>query len=96
MTFADDLLAEAGAEQIVWVAIGDSGEDTSSRYALGLARNPKMLTWTDAEPLLNYDHNTGYELSDCHAVYAWTASRVLFVIASEGATEIGSAPSNAT
>ena len=90
MTLADDLLAEAGDEQIVWVVIGDSSEATSANYAFGLARNSKVLPWGDAEPLLNYDHDTAYGISDCHAVYAWTATRVLFVVASEGATEIGS------
>ena len=90
MTFASDLLAEAGDEQIVYVVIGDRGENTSANYALGLARNPKVLTWTDAEPLLDYDHDHAYRISDCHAVYAWTATRVLFVVASEGATQIGS------
>ena len=114
MTFADDLLAEAGGEPIVYVVIGESDPfgrgavqvfdgqfvvglyDGDVRYVPGLARKGEMLTWDEAQPLLDYDYDTGCGLRDCHAVYAWTATRVLFVVEYDGATWISSAPRNPT
>ena len=94
MTFADDLLKAAGDEPIVQVVIGDSNGDTDWRFAPGLARQRELLTWAEAQPLLHYDYDEGFGLRDCHAVYAWTASRVLFILEYDGATQICSAPRN--
>ena len=101
MTFADDLLEAAGDEPIVQVVIGDSdgGMDCSVwpsewRFAPGLTRQRELLTWAEAQPFLDYDDGVDYDVRDDHAVYAWTPTRVLFVVEHDGTTQICSAPRN--
>lgn len=96
MTFADDLLKEAGNEPIVGVVIGADRRTGSRIFAPDIARQGELLTWKEAQPLLDYDYdyNIGWLIADCHAVYAWTTNRVLFLVKYDDDTWIKSAPRN--
>ena len=98
MTFADDLLEAAGDEPIVQVVIGAGRVAGDARHAPGLARQGELLTWDQARPLLDYDHdyNIGWQVADCQAVYAWTPTRVLFVVKYDDDTQISAAPRDPT
>ena len=54
----------------------------------------KVLTWQEAEPLIDYPFDSSYGLPRCHAVTAWTKSRVIFISQYNGATSIEYAPRN--
>lgn len=45
-----------------------------------------VLPWADVAPFLDYEYDNGYGGAGCHPVYAWTASRVIFVHEYDGAT----------
>ncbi len=54
----------------------------------------RVLSWHEAEPLIDYPFDSSYGLPRCHAVTAWTKSRVIFVSQYNGATSIEYAPRN--
>lgn len=47
-----------------------------------------VLTWDEARPHLDYTYDAGFGGQDCHSLYAWTASRVLFVAEYDGSTRV--------
>lgn len=98
-TFADEIIEEAGGEPILGVVLsGGRGwlseyrEDTPNRTPVELAY--KLIDWPTAQPLLDYDYDRGYGSEDCHAVTAWTPSKVIFVGCYDGATWVTSVPRN--
>lgn len=93
--FARDIEEAAKGEPIETVVIGDMGwgdYGVDERHGPGLARKGQILSWDEARPLLDYSYDTGYGAPDCHAIYAWTQSLVLWVTQYDGSTEINSAP----
>lgn len=92
MTFANDILEAAGKEPIEAVSVssrrGSIWGEGDSDHNLG----PYPVSWEDAFPVLNYKYDTGYGGQDCHDVWVWTPTRVLFVHEYDGATWISSAP----
>lgn len=52
----------------------------------------RVLTWQEAEPLVDYPFDSSYGLPRCHAVTAWTRDRIIFVSQYNGATSIEYAP----
>lgn len=53
-----------------------------------------VLSWAQARAILDYDYDNGHGGADCHAVYAWTDTRVLFVAEYDGATGVNWIPRN--
>lgn len=95
MSFADDIDVAAGTEPILSVVIGDMGwtdYGDDARHAPGLARKGEVLSWAEARPLLDYEYDDGFGAPDCHAVNAWTASRVIYVSQYDGSTMVTSVP----
>jgi len=100
MGFAKDILEEAGDEEIVGIVIGWYGWSTSSCDPSRIAddRNvPRekigvVLTWEEAKPFLGYTYDSGYGGAECHAITAWTPTRVLFVAQYDGSTWLDSVP----
>lgn len=45
-----------------------------------------VLSWQDGKYLLNYTYHRGFGSVECHAVYVWTESAVIFVSQYDGAT----------
>lgn len=56
----------------------------------------RVLTWEEAEPLIDYSFDSSYGTPRCHAVTAWTKTRVIFVSQYNGATSIEYTPRNPT
>lgn len=96
-TFADDIEEEAGDEPIEAIVIGNMGwSDYNTEINPRFADVPqgKVLSWEAARPLLDFPYSTGYGAPECHAIYAWTATRVLFVSQYDGSTCLQSVPRN--
>lgn len=93
--FWAEILEVAGDEAIEAVVIGDAdwGRDDSNR-AVPADRKFIVITPDEAAQLLTYEHDDGFGWPDCHAVYAWTATRVLFVSEYDGSTTIDDMPRN--
>lgn len=54
----------------------------------------KLLAWSKARPIIDYEYDNGYGGADCHAVYVWTKTQVMFVGEYDGATGIAQVPRN--
>lgn len=87
----------AGGEAIEGIVIGEFGWDSYGlREDHPPVRTGVVLTWDEARPMLDYAYDAGYGAPDCHAVWAWTASRVLFVVQYDGSTGVQWVPRNPT
>jgi len=73
----------AGDEQIEGVVIGDMGwwDDEPVTWPHG-----KVVSWDEAKKWLDYDFDSGYGSPNCHAVYVWTASKIILVGQYDGST----------
>ena len=94
--FKEDILEEAGNEVIESIVIGDMGrndynDDGKPNYK---DVNGKVLSWSDASPILDYEYDRGFGAPDCQAITAWTKSKVIFVYQYDGATGVVSVPRN--
>ena len=87
VNFAEQILREAGEEAIEAIVIGARGWSS-------LDENAPVLNWEEAMPQLDYDYDSDYGGMDCHAIWAWTATRVLFVWQYDGMTGLTSVPRN--
>jgi len=91
--FLKDIMEALGTEEVEAVCIG-------THYTQGQTRTePKfrkkynrLVPWEEAQKILDYKYDSGYGGEDCHPLYLWTASRVLFVACYDGATWIESVP----
>ena len=102
-TFAQDI-EEAAGEPIEYIVIGAFGwgsiDDGDNEVYKQNGRNvPKhlrgiVLEWEAARPYLDYEYDTGYGAPECHAITAWTANKVLYVVQYDGSTGIVAIPRN--
>ena len=95
MTFATDILRAAGDEPILAIAVGPmrggyNWQGESPDHPLG----PGPVDWPVAMPFLDYEYDDGFGGQDCHDIWGWTETRVLFVHEYDGATSVASAPRN--
>jgi hypothetical protein len=77
MTFAEELEALIGNEQVEGVRL-ISGRD----YIDDLVFPKILLTWEQARSYLNYLAPRSYSENfsrDCHSLYIWTPTRVIFI-----------------
>jgi len=80
---------------ILGVVIGwDARELRSNRG--NFEQYGKLITWNLARPILDYEYDSGYGGADCHAVYAWTETQVIFVTEYDGSTSLAEVPRNPT
>lgn len=105
-SFAADIEASAEGEPIEAVVIGAFGWGGWSEDPDDLAygeesvpfipwdRRGVVLPWEEARPLLDYQYDNGYGAPGCHAITAWTPSKVLFVTQYDGATGVDVMPRN--
>lgn len=104
MSFGAEIREEAADEPIEAIVIGAFGWGTMSDEpgtAYGesaIQRQPPkrgiVLSWEEAEPMLDYGYDTGYGAPQCDAIYAYTAKRIIFVSTYDGSTSIQSLPRN--
>ena len=93
-TFAQELEREAQGEPILGVVIGNCGWD-GYRWTAPLPMVEEgypLLTWEEARPHLDYTYDDGYGAPDCHSVFLWTETRVIFVSQYDGATRLETIP----
>lgn len=55
-----------------------------------------VLTWEVAKMILDYNYDSGYGGADCHPVYAWTDTQIMFVNEYDGSTSVCWLPRNPT
>lgn len=87
---ADWLTKAAGDEPIEVVVLGDvdylmSNRDTDAPIG-------KLLTWEEALPYLQYKFYDGFGGAECHALYAWTATRIFLICEYDGSTRLKTIP----
>ena len=93
-TFAEDIEEVAGDEPIEAVVVGAHGDAWFEKQEK--RSSYQVLTWKEARAQLDYEYDDGFGGADCHAIYAWTQTRVLFVSEYDGSTTIASVPRNPT
>jgi hypothetical protein len=91
--FKDDLLEVAAGEAIEAIVLGGGGWGQQLKawgdYPVG-----SVMTWAEALPYVDREYDNGYGSPKCPSTYAWTESRVLFVVQYDGATDVHSLPRN--
>jgi hypothetical protein len=96
--FWEDLMAEVGAEPVEGVVIGEMGwpgyGDNDEKVPA--EKRGVVLDATEASHLLAYPYGTGYGAPECHAVYVWTPTRVIYVTQYDGSTNVSWLPRNPT
>ena len=88
----------ADGEEIIGVVIGDFGwggflEERCPKL-IPKEKRGVVLPWDEAKELLDYEFDDGYGAPGCHAIYAWTKNKVIFVGTYDGSTWIESVPRN--
>ncbi|MCA1807336.1 MAG: hypothetical protein LC687_05750 [Actinobacteria bacterium] len=87
--FLQDLERVIGDEEVTAVTYIEPRRETDYGYGAEV-RGP--YDWADVKSYFDYEYDTGYGSADCHAVYLWTLTRVIFVGEYDGATGIESIP----
>ena len=78
---------EAAGEPIEAVIIGAFGwSGYQEPDELKAVPQGKLMTWTKAAPLLDYDFSSGYGAPRCHAIMVWSATKVITVGQYDGST----------
>lgn len=90
VNFKDQILDAANGEPILGAVIGEFGWGDRDKPVL----TSKLLTWEEVAPTLDYMHEDWAYNPQCHAIYAWTDSRVLFVHEYDGQTSVKFVPRN--
>ena len=83
------VLKNADPKTIEGVVIGDKDWGDDNAVPKG-----SVLSWEEAEKYLDYEFDAGYGCVDCHAIYVWTPTVILFVSRYDGATEMNAIPRN--
>jgi hypothetical protein len=102
MTYAEEIAAFAAKglgpgsphAQIIAVVIGLHYTSGGDARGIPEDRLCKLLLWDEARPLLDYEYDRGYGLSDCHPIVAWTDLLIVFTTVYDGATGFGAVPRN--
>jgi hypothetical protein len=90
INLAAEIEAVANGELIVGVVIGR--DDRKLWDAPKDDHEGVLLPWESARPILDYEYNNDFGGADCHPVFAWTASRVIFVHEYDGSTFVNWVP----
>ncbi len=97
-SFAQDIERAAGNEPILSIVVAKFERRYSAepcpRDVGGIFDKP--VAWAEVRAFLDYPYDTGFGGADCHAIYAWTPTRVLFVHEYDGSTGFVSVPRNPT
>ena len=87
--FKDDILEAANGEPIEAIVIGEYGwGGYKENERVPDDKQGVILTWDEAAPMLDYSYDTGFGAPECHAIEAFTASRILSVSEYDGSTYI--------
>lgn len=87
--FKDQILAVAGDEPILRIVVKNVKEND---YASWGEETSQLYIWEEVAPSLDYEYNAGYGGVECHAITAWTESKVIFVGVYDGSSWVTSVP----
>ena len=87
MTFAEELEALIGNELVEGVELL-TGRGYNEKCPTGI------LTWEEARPHLDYEYDSGFGSQDCHNIYIWTPTRVIYIHEYDGSTWPEAVPRN--
>lgn len=101
--FLQDLEAKIGDEEVTAVVYIDPRGEEDYMVGRQVYGSPDWETltevkvvgpvdWEWARTKFDYDYDTGFGGVDCHAVYLWTPTRIIFVAEYDGATSVQSLP----
>lgn len=88
--FKEDILHVVGEEDIIGIVLSEDYTNRSIPEDL----ESKVVSWEEVESLLDYEYSTGRGSQDCHSIYAWTETRVIFISEYDGSTNVTSLPRN--
>ena len=88
MTLAEEIEDRANGEPIEGIVLSPEAEDPHDDTIRPVS------DWDSVRGLLDYEYDHGFGGMECHAIVAWTASRVIFVAEYDGATGVESLPRN--
>lgn len=89
--FAQQIDEALDGEPVEGVVIGKFGWGHEDR---AVAVEGKVISWGEARPLLDYIYDDGFGGADCHAIWLWTPTRVMFVSEYDGSTTLTWVPRN--
>lgn len=105
--FLEDIRKVLSDEPVEAAVIGNHGDswwredgerdgslDPDDRRFIAPGKRGIVLDWAEAAPLLDYEYDDGFGGADCHPVWIWTPTRVLFVSTYDGSTNVTSVPRN--
>ena len=75
------------------------GEKDFASFAEDYTPHPllnKVISFEEAEPILDYEFNDGYHTTGCHPITAWTKSWVIFISTYDSSTSPCRLPRNPT
>lgn len=84
-------------EVVEGVVIGKMGwGDYNSGVVPGYSGMPRgvVLSWEEAEKLLDFEYDDGYGAPECPAIYVWTNTSIYFVVQYDGSTSLEIVPRN--
>lgn len=94
ITYAVEIEDAAGNEPIEGIVIAPFSPYQHDPQHSDHVKTGAVLAWSEARPMLDYAYDSGFGSQDCHAIWAWTASRVLALSEYDGSTRIFSLPRN--
>ena len=95
--FLQDIERVLEQEKVERAVIGNfGGYDWGEGYGEKVPKElrNRLLTWEETKPLLDYEYDDGFGGAECNSIYAWTATRVIFVSEYDGSTTVTSLPRN--
>jgi len=88
--FLKDIEEALKGEAVEGIVVGRHGDVWSMEESR--PESYPLQSWQEARVHLDYEYDEGFGGADCHAIYLWTSTRVLFVAEYDGATSIASIP----
>jgi len=82
-------------EEVEAIVIGENPW-TDEKIAIPEDKIGILLTWAEAEPMLDYEFDRGFGSAGCHPVTVWTKSKIICISEYDGSTGIFTVPRNPT
>jgi hypothetical protein len=97
-SFKEAILRIAGDESIEKIVVGQLGGEWRDPDPRDLHKDlqNKLLDPSDVLNQLDYPWDASFGSEDCPPIYAWTKSKVIFVVCYDGSTYVSSIPRNPT
>lgn len=91
--FLHDIEQALNGEVVEGIVLGTRGPLWGRDEAL---TDRQVRSWDEVKAQLDYEYDAGYGCEDCHALWIWTPTRVLFICCYDGSTWVSGVPRNPT